>query len=154
MGSSSGDELSQWDVQSNGHDERIFVSVRLRPLNDREIARNDVSDWECINNSTIIYKNSIAERSMFPAAYTFGKQICRFSFGTNLFKLVLCIHIYVYQFVQTIHTKDMTRMEVFYESADKKGACFAFESHKFFFCAVILTSVKVFKTKLRFEQSV
>ncbi|KAH7849834.1 hypothetical protein Vadar_023611 [Vaccinium darrowii] len=73
MGSSSGDELSQWDVQSNGHDERIFVSVRLRPLNDREIGRNDVSDWECINNSTIIYKNSIAERSMFPAAYTFDR---------------------------------------------------------------------------------
>ncbi|KAG5543100.1 hypothetical protein RHGRI_015995 [Rhododendron griersonianum] len=74
MGSSSGDELSQWDVQSsNGHDERIFVSVRLRPLNDRETARNDVSDWECINNSTIIYKNHIAERSLFPAAYTFDR---------------------------------------------------------------------------------
>ncbi|KAI8549573.1 hypothetical protein RHMOL_Rhmol06G0035400 [Rhododendron molle] len=73
MGSSSGDELSQWDVQSsNGHDERIFVSVRLRPLNDKETARNDVSDWECINNSTIIYKNHIAERSLFPAAYTFA----------------------------------------------------------------------------------
>lgn len=87
MGSSSGDELSQWDIQSNGHDERIFVSVRLRPLNDKETARNDVSDWECINNSTIIYKNNIAERSLFPAAYTFGKQIFRFSSWYNLFQL-------------------------------------------------------------------
>lgn len=86
MGSSSGDELSQWDVQSsNGHDERIFVSVRLRPLNDRETARNDVSDWECINNSTIIYKNHIAERSLFPAAYTFGKHLLRLSFWYNSF---------------------------------------------------------------------
>lgn len=101
MGSSSGDELSQWDVQSsNGHDERIFVSVRLRPLNDRETARNDVSDWECINNSTIIYKNHIAERSLFPAAYTFGKRILRLSFWYDLLNLVMCAVIYAYQFVQ------------------------------------------------------
>lgn len=90
MGSSSGDELSQWDVQSsNGHDERIIVSVRLRPLNDRETARNDVSDWECINNSTIIYKNHIAERSLFPAAYTFGKHLLRLSFWYNSFDFPL-----------------------------------------------------------------
>ncbi|MCD7450176.1 hypothetical protein HAX54_004165 [Datura stramonium] len=37
-------------------EERIFVSVRLRPLNEDE--RNDVSDWECIDDTTIIYKNS------------------------------------------------------------------------------------------------
>ncbi|MBA0747147.1 hypothetical protein Gogos_004077 [Gossypium gossypioides] len=48
--------------------EKIFVSVRVRPLNDKERK----SDWECINNDTIIFKNSLPERSMFPAAYTFA----------------------------------------------------------------------------------
>ncbi|MBA0625558.1 hypothetical protein Godav_003340 [Gossypium davidsonii] len=48
--------------------EKIFVSVRIRPLNDKERK----SDWECINNDTIIFKNSLPERSMFPAAYTFA----------------------------------------------------------------------------------
>ncbi|GFQ08106.1 kinesin-like protein nack1, partial [Phtheirospermum japonicum] len=36
--------------------------------------RNDVSDWECINDKTIVYKNaglSASERSMYPTAYTF-----------------------------------------------------------------------------------
>ncbi|CAI9757821.1 unnamed protein product [Fraxinus pennsylvanica] len=61
---------------SGGHEEKIFVSVRLRPLNTKEILRNDVSDWECINDNTIIYKNanlSASERSMYPTAYTFDR---------------------------------------------------------------------------------
>ncbi|CAL5332194.1 unnamed protein product [Camellia sinensis] len=73
MGSISGDELTHWDARSNAHEEKIFVSVRLRPLNDKEIARNDVSDWECINNTTIIFKNNTTDRSLFPTAYTFGR---------------------------------------------------------------------------------
>ncbi|KAI8018091.1 Kinesin-like protein KIN-7G, partial [Camellia lanceoleosa] len=40
-----------------GCEEKIFVSVRLTPLNEREIVRNDVCDWECINKDTIIFKN-------------------------------------------------------------------------------------------------
>ncbi|GFP83257.1 kinesin-like protein nack1 [Phtheirospermum japonicum] len=58
------------------YDERIYVSVRLRPLNEKEIMRNDVSDWECINDKTIVYKNaglSASERSMYPTAYTFDR---------------------------------------------------------------------------------
>lgn len=69
------DDLSQWDTESlsgANQDEKIFVSVRLRPLNEREKASNDASDWECINNSTIIYKNSLPERSLYPTAYAFG----------------------------------------------------------------------------------
>ncbi|KAL7244890.1 hypothetical protein ACSBR2_000268 [Camellia fascicularis] len=73
MGSISADELTHWDARSNAHEEKIFVSVRLRPLNDKEIARNDVSDWECINNTTIIFKNNTTDRSLFPTAYTFGR---------------------------------------------------------------------------------
>lgn len=58
---------------SSGREEKIFVSVRLRPLNVRERARNDVADWECINDETVIYRShlSISERSMYPTAYTF-----------------------------------------------------------------------------------
>ncbi|MCE3214873.1 hypothetical protein HAX54_000192 [Datura stramonium] len=55
-------------------EERIFVSVRLRPLNEDE--RNDVSDWECIDDTTIIYKNSSfspSERLVYPSAYTFDR---------------------------------------------------------------------------------
>ena len=57
------------------HEERIHVSVRLRPLNDKEIARNDVSDWECINDNTIIYRNNVSasERSLYPTAYSFDR---------------------------------------------------------------------------------
>ncbi|XP_016505619.1 kinesin-like protein KIN-7F [Nicotiana tabacum] len=58
-----------------GREERIFVSVRLRPLNEKE-ERNDVSDWECVNDTTIIYKNislSPSERLIYPSAYTFDR---------------------------------------------------------------------------------
>ncbi|KAI6668950.1 hypothetical protein NL676_003835 [Syzygium grande] len=60
---------------SSPRDEKIFVSVRLRPLNQKEISSNDVSDWECINDNTIIYRNnlSVSERSMYPASYTFDR---------------------------------------------------------------------------------
>lgn len=56
-------------------EEKIFVLVRLRPLNQKEISRNDVSDWECIDDNTVIYRNnlSVSERSMYPAAYTFDR---------------------------------------------------------------------------------
>lgn len=59
----------------NGQKEKILVSVRLRPLSDKERLRNEVSDWECINNTTVIFKSSIPERAMFPSAYTFGNWI-------------------------------------------------------------------------------
>ncbi|KAF4356776.1 hypothetical protein G4B88_022025 [Cannabis sativa] len=63
-------------LQGQGEcDEKIFVYIRLRPLNQKEATRNDVSNWECINDTTIIYRNklSVSERSMYPTAYTFGK---------------------------------------------------------------------------------
>ncbi|KAL8473769.1 hypothetical protein ACS0TY_030572 [Phlomoides rotata] len=66
----SGEELMR------GNDERIYVSVRLRPLNSKEILRNDVSDWECINDKTIVFKNvslSASDRSMYPTAYSFDR---------------------------------------------------------------------------------
>lgn len=75
MGSISGDSAAGSELDdSNAHEEKIFVSVRLRPLNERELASNEVSDWECINNTTIIFKNSLQERTLLPAAYTFGND--------------------------------------------------------------------------------
>lgn len=75
MSSVYGEEASQCgdDQGSGAHEEKIFVAVRLRPLNEREIANNDVSDWECINNTTILYKNALSERSLFPTACAYGK---------------------------------------------------------------------------------
>ncbi|XP_062143715.1 kinesin-like protein KIN-7H [Alnus glutinosa] len=72
MGAAGGEELVQGP---SGRVEKIFVSIRLRPLNEKEIARNDVSEWECINDNTIIYRNnlSVSERSMYPTAYTFDR---------------------------------------------------------------------------------
>lgn len=76
-------EMGEADVDgpmqalSGDGEEKILVSVRLRPLNEKEIARNDVSDWESINGDTVIYRNnlSVSERSVYPTAYTFGKKL-------------------------------------------------------------------------------
>lgn len=71
----------------SGSEEKIYVSVRMRPLNDKERLRNDVPDWDCINNTTIIYRShlSISDRSMYPSAYTFGKRICSFLHHSSSF---------------------------------------------------------------------
>lgn len=73
MGAIGGEELLNWEKMDNGREEKILVLVRLRPLNDKEISRNDVSDWECINDTTILFRNSLQERSMFPTAYSFDR---------------------------------------------------------------------------------
>lgn len=92
--SEGGDEVGM----GGGHDERIFVSVRLRPLNQKEIARNDVSDWRCVNDDTVIYNNanmSMPERSMYPTTYTFGMQIFDYILTVNfdcfLWFMYVCI---------------------------------------------------------------
>ncbi|KAF8098054.1 hypothetical protein N665_0275s0024 [Sinapis alba] len=60
---------------SSGREEKIFVSVRLRPLNVKERVKNEEADWECINDETVVYRShlSISERSMYPTAYTFDR---------------------------------------------------------------------------------
>ncbi|RDX72784.1 Kinesin-like protein KIN-7G, partial [Mucuna pruriens] len=58
-----------------GGEERILVSVRVRPLNEKELSRNDLSEWECINDTTIMYRSNLSatERSLYPTAYTFDR---------------------------------------------------------------------------------
>ncbi|KAI3729789.1 hypothetical protein L6452_18457 [Arctium lappa] len=80
MGAIGGEELMKWEKMDgngngNGREEKILVLMRLRPLNEKEISRNDVSDWECINDTTVLFRNSLQERSMFPAAYSFASVL-------------------------------------------------------------------------------
>lgn len=82
MGAIGGEELTKWEKMQGevssggggGGEEKILVLVRLRPLSEKEVAKNEVADWECINENTILFRNSLQERSMFPTAYTFGKK--------------------------------------------------------------------------------
>ncbi|CAA0407012.1 unnamed protein product [Arabidopsis thaliana] len=60
-------------MASGGKGEKILVSVRVRPQNEKEKARNDICDWECVNNTTIVCNNNLPERSLFPSTYTFDK---------------------------------------------------------------------------------
>lgn len=63
-------------AMERGKEEKFLVSVRLRPLNQKEIATDDSSYWECINDNTIIYKNDnlfVPDRSLRPTAYKFDR---------------------------------------------------------------------------------
>lgn len=76
MGAIAGEEVVKWEKMegvSGGREEKILVLVRLRPLSEKETAVNEVADWECINDTTILYRNTLREGSTFPSAYTFGK---------------------------------------------------------------------------------
>ncbi|GJM99334.1 hypothetical protein PR202_ga16424 [Eleusine coracana subsp. coracana] len=54
-------------------EERIVVSVRLRPVNAREAERGDGTDWECTGPTTLMFRGTIPERAMFPAAYAYDR---------------------------------------------------------------------------------
>ncbi|XP_020588852.1 kinesin-like protein KIN-7F, partial [Phalaenopsis equestris] len=68
----NGDEAGNGGA-GGGKEERIYVSVRVRPLSSKEIERNEQSDWEVINHTTIIFKNNLPDRSMPPSAYTYDR---------------------------------------------------------------------------------
>lgn len=81
MGTVAGEELVKWEKMQgmSGREEKIFVLLRLRPLSEKEITVNEIADWECINDTTILYRNTLREGSTFPSAYTFGKQMFLFN---------------------------------------------------------------------------
>ncbi|KAF3488564.1 hypothetical protein F2Q69_00058040 [Brassica cretica] len=54
-------------------EEKILVMVRLRPLNKKEIAAKEATDWECINDTTILYRNTLRQGSNIPSAYSFDR---------------------------------------------------------------------------------
>lgn len=53
-------------------EEKIFVTVRVRPLSKKEQGLKDPVAWECIDDHTILYTASSQDRSSSPASYTFG----------------------------------------------------------------------------------
>ncbi|CAH8382889.1 unnamed protein product [Eruca vesicaria subsp. sativa] len=56
-----------------GGEEKILVSVRVRPLNEKEKTRNDRCDWECINNTTIICNaHNLSDKPSFTFDKVFG----------------------------------------------------------------------------------
>ncbi|CAN6451520.1 unnamed protein product [Victoria cruziana] len=57
-------------------EEKIFVTVRVRPLNRLEEIQKDQVAWECADDNTILLKNPSHERTS--ASYTFDKV-----FGPN-----------------------------------------------------------------------
>ncbi|KAL2254802.1 UNVERIFIED_CONTAM: Kinesin-like protein KIN-7F [Sesamum indicum] len=76
MGAIAAEELMNWEKlqgPGNGKEEKILVLVRLRPLSEKEIAQPEVADWECINSTTILYRNSLQECSGLPTAYSFDR---------------------------------------------------------------------------------
>ncbi|XP_072966332.1 kinesin-like protein KIN-7A [Typha angustifolia] len=54
-------------------EEKIFVTVRVRPLSKKEQALKDQVAWECVEDHTILYKASSQDRSNLPASYSFDK---------------------------------------------------------------------------------
>lgn len=77
MGQITGEELTKLEKMQmmSAREEKILVLVRLRPLSEKEIEANEVADWECVNDTTILYRNSLREGSLFPSAYTFGRTL-------------------------------------------------------------------------------
>ncbi|CAI8600077.1 unnamed protein product [Vicia faba] len=54
--------------------ERIFVAIRVRPLNEREKARQDVSEWECVSHNSVRLKNNGHAEPRSPTdTYTFDR---------------------------------------------------------------------------------
>lgn len=58
-----------------GKEEKIVVTVRLRPLSKREQSARDQVAWECIDDHTIVYKQPAQDRSTQPASFTFGIKL-------------------------------------------------------------------------------
>ncbi|KAJ1430584.1 P-loop containing nucleoside triphosphate hydrolase [Sesbania bispinosa] len=54
-------------------EEKIVVTVRLRPLNRREQLAKDQVAWDCIDDHMIVYKPPAHEHAAQPASFTFDK---------------------------------------------------------------------------------
>ncbi|KAK3154761.1 hypothetical protein QOZ80_2BG0194780 [Eleusine coracana subsp. coracana] len=84
MGAIGGDKLLEWDMMGGpeavngggggvGKLDRIQVLVRLRPLSEKEIARGEPAEWECINDTTVMFRSTFPDRPTAPTAYTFDR---------------------------------------------------------------------------------
>ncbi|CAL1384840.1 unnamed protein product [Linum trigynum] len=73
IGAESSPKMEKMQMAASTREEKILVLVRLRPLSDKEIMGDEVADWECINDTTVLYRNTLREGSTFPSAYTFDR---------------------------------------------------------------------------------
>ncbi|KAG2268643.1 hypothetical protein Bca4012_070913 [Brassica carinata] len=58
---------------SRSREEKIVVTVRLRPLNKKEQLAKDQVAWECVDDHTIVSKPQAQERSHHQSSFTFDK---------------------------------------------------------------------------------
>ncbi|KAM0881257.1 hypothetical protein ACQ4PT_033051 [Festuca glaucescens] len=58
---------------SKSKEEKIFVTVRVRPLSKKELAVKDQAVWECADSQTITYKAPPQDRAA-PTSYTFEQR--------------------------------------------------------------------------------
>ncbi|KAJ6293592.1 hypothetical protein OIU76_021778 [Salix suchowensis] len=54
-------------------EEKIVVTVRLRPLNKKEQLAKDQVAWDCVDDHTIVFKPPSQERASQPASFVFDK---------------------------------------------------------------------------------
>ncbi|WOG96323.1 hypothetical protein DCAR_0415658 [Daucus carota subsp. sativus] len=72
---------------TKSREEKIVVTVRLRPLNKREQLAKDQVAWECIEDHTIVYKASPNERvAHHSASFTFDKVFGPASFTDTVYE--------------------------------------------------------------------
>ncbi|XP_042447834.1 kinesin-like protein KIN-7A isoform X2 [Zingiber officinale] len=54
-------------------EEKIFVTVRVRPLSKKELSLKDQEAWECVDDNKIVFKMAAQDRSNLPTSYTFDR---------------------------------------------------------------------------------
>ncbi|KAA3459750.1 kinesin-like protein NACK1 [Gossypium australe] len=72
-------------------EEKIVVTVRLRPLSKREQLAKDQVVWDCVDDHTIVPKHPSQERTAQPSSFTFDKV-----FGPS------CLNETVYEGVKNV----------------------------------------------------
>ncbi|KAL2934118.1 Kinesin-like protein NACK1 [Bienertia sinuspersici] len=59
--------------RATAKEDKIVVTVRLRPLSKREQAAKDQVAWECIDDQTIVQKSPVNDRSTQTSSFSFDK---------------------------------------------------------------------------------
>jgi hypothetical protein len=65
-------EQGQYGKSKSAIEEKILVTVRLRPLTDKEVNNNDFYAWKCVDDKTVAYSASYTTACP-PQFYVYGK---------------------------------------------------------------------------------
>ncbi|EFH69259.1 hypothetical protein ARALYDRAFT_472057 [Arabidopsis lyrata subsp. lyrata] len=71
---------------SRSREEKIVVTVRLRPLNKKELLAKDQVAWECVDDHTIVSKPQVQERLHHQSSFTFDKVFGPESLTENVYE--------------------------------------------------------------------